>query len=98
MALSRYSFVSNVRNGEAQGRSKASFRIFRAAQIGAIATTEYVIEEGERLDQIAGVKYGDGSLWWIIAAASGIGWCVQVPPGTLLTIPVNATEAMQVLI
>jgi len=45
--------------------------------------------EAERLDVIAGRVYGDGRLWWIIAAASGIGWWLQVPAGTRLVIPTS---------
>ena len=45
------------------------------------------MQEGERLDTIAGKIYGDSNYWWVIAAASGIGWPLQVPPGTLLRIP-----------
>jgi len=40
-----------------------------------------------RLDQLAGQIYGNGSYWWAIAAASDIGWGLQVPPGTRLLIP-----------
>lgn len=48
---------------------------------------EFALQESDRLDIIAGRKYGDGRMWWIIAAASGIGWALQVPPGTLIRIP-----------
>jgi nucleoid-associated protein YgaU len=41
----------------------------------------------ERLDTIAGVAYGDGRYWWVLAAASNIGWGLQVPPGTIIRIP-----------
>ena len=36
---------------------------------------------------IAAQELGDGRNWWMIAAASKIGWAPQVPPGTLLRIP-----------
>jgi hypothetical protein len=48
---------------------------------------EFSLKESERLDIIAGQRYGDGRLWWLIAAASNIGWGLQVPPGTLIRIP-----------
>lgn len=50
-------------------------------------TEEFALHESERLDIIAGQRYGDGRLWWIIAAASNIGWGLQVPPGTLIRVP-----------
>ena len=54
---------------------------------GNIRFTEITLDEGERLDVLAGVHYSDSSLAWVIAAASGIGWMPQVPPGTLIKIP-----------
>jgi hypothetical protein len=46
-----------------------------------------MLKESERLDQIAYKHLGDASLWWVLAATSGIGWCLQLPPGTLVNIP-----------
>ena len=43
--------------------------------------------QGDRLDSISGVVYGDSRYWWVIAAASNIGWGMQVPPGTIIKIP-----------
>ena len=59
-----------------------------------ISITVVVLEEGQRLDQIAGVFYGDSSYWWAIAAASGIGWALQVPPGTVLRVPKNIGDVL----
>lgn len=50
--------------------------------------TRTFLQERERLDTLAGKYYGDGSLWWVIAASSGIGWGLQSPPGTLIVIPI----------
>jgi len=36
---------------------------------------------------LAGIEYGNSTYWWIIAAASHIGWSLQVPEGTLIRIP-----------
>jgi hypothetical protein len=33
------------------------------------------------------VYYGNGRYAWIIAAASDIGWMLQVPPGTYIRVP-----------
>ena len=48
---------------------------------------ESILKENERLDIIAGKEYGDSTLYWIISAASSIGWGLQCPPGTLIIIP-----------
>ena len=98
MAFTRYSFSIPIRNGEAISPGKTNTVIYNAVQSGVIQTTYRILEEGERLDQIAGVVYGDAKLWWMIAAASGIGWALQVPPGTRLRIPTNPSEVFGVLI
>ena len=54
---------------------------------GNIRTTEIVATESHRLDIMAGEHYGDGRLFWVIAAASGVGHSLQVPPGTRILIP-----------
>ena len=46
------------------------------------------------MDIIAHSEYGDGRLWWVIAAASGIGWGLQVPPGTIIKMPSNVGVAL----
>lgn len=61
--------------------------IRKGVERGTIITEEYISKEGDRLDHLAGKFYGNGTLWWIIAAASGIGWGLQVPPGTIIKIP-----------
>jgi hypothetical protein len=54
---------------------------------GNIQFKEDVLQGAERLDVIAGRYYGDSSLGWLIAAASNIGWMLQVPAGTRIIIP-----------
>ncbi len=63
-----------------------------AASSGALSVRNDYLREGERLDTLAGVEYGDSRLWWVIAGASGIGWNLQVPPGTHLLIPTNLMQ------
>lgn len=60
---------------------------------GNIRVKNSVLREGERLDIIAGKEYGDATLFWVIAAASFTGFITQIPPGTLLKIPVLADVA-----
>ena len=60
----------------------------------AIAVTEIAnrVDKGvDIVDAVDDVRriYGSGNMWWVIAAASGIGWGTQVPPGTLLRIPTD---------
>jgi len=48
----------------------------------------------ERLDTLANQFYNDASLWWVIAAANGIGkGTIRVPIGMILRIP-NVTDVM----
>ena len=88
-AISRYSYLPRIAAGQAIGTTYASTIIRAAMNTGTIEYSPYELKEGQRLDHIAGEAYGDGTLWWIIAAASGIGWGLQCPPGTLLKIPSN---------
>ena len=47
---------------------------------------QIVATGADRLDTLAGTIYGDARYWWVLAAASDIGWCLQIPPGTLINI------------
>lgn len=97
MALRRYAKAPLLRSGQHFGTSEA-YRIIRERVVsGEIKTDVHVLQQGERLDIIAGQRYGDGRLWWVIAAASGIGWGLQVPPGTRLDIPVDLQLVSQVV-
>lgn len=78
-----------LRGGSHYGTSQASRIIHEAVSRGDIKVDIYVMQEGDRLDTLAGRFYGDGRLWWILAAASGIGWGLQVPPGTRLSVPTD---------
>jgi len=83
----RYTRAPVLTFGKKFGTSKAILAIRNNIKNGNIRTKAYIISEGERLDILAGTEYGDGTLWWIIAAASNIGFAAQVPPGTILRIP-----------
>ena len=101
MALSRYSFAAKKTNSEGKevvGISQANHQIFNAVESGIISYSIHVLEEGERLDYLAGINYGDSGLWWVLAAASGIGYALQVPPGTMIRIPSSITEVFGVLV
>ena len=87
MSTSRYTYLKKIDGGRAYGTNTVSANIRAAIKAGVISYTTVLLSDSERLDTIAGSTYGDSSLWWIIAAASGIGWGLQVPAGTVLTIP-----------
>lgn len=95
--IGRYTFSRRLEDGKAIGPSQASVILRRGVLNGGLAATKRVLEEGERLDTIAHEVYGSGTFWWIIAGASGIGWALQVPPGTLLIVPNNIGEALTLL-
>jgi hypothetical protein len=92
MALRRYVRSPVIRGGRQLGTSLVPSIIWRAVRSGEVETKRHVMQGEERLDIIAGELYGDASLWWIIAAASGIGWGMQCPPGTVLDIPTKIEQ------
>ena len=81
----RDSIIGNVKYGTTDAIDRVRF----ASANGSIRTRTMVMTYPNRLDTIAGALLGDSSLWWVIAALSGIGWGLQVPAGTRLTVPVN---------
>ena len=87
MTLRRYNRTRTFGLNFRYGTSFAIPAIRENIQNGNIRVTELVLQERERLDILAGQNYGDGRLWWIIAAASDIGWGMQPPPGTRILIP-----------
>ena len=89
MATSRYAFTPLIRAGKQYATSMTSVKIRRAIEAGTLEYNVHVTSEGQRLDGLAGRFYGDGSLWWVLAAASGIGWGLQVPADTMIFVPSN---------
>jgi hypothetical protein len=87
MAFSRYGRTSVLNYGAQFGTGRAREAIQAAIASGAIQTKSFVLRGAERLDTMAGVIYNDGRYWWILAAASNIGWGMQVPPGTIIQVP-----------
>jgi hypothetical protein len=88
MTISRYSRTAVFGLGQRYATSTYIPVIRTNIANGNIRYEEAVLDEAERLDALAGELYGDGRLWWILAAASDIGWSPQVPSGTRLRIPV----------
>jgi len=85
--LGRYENSEIFAFGQSYGTSYISRQIFDGINNGAIKYSENYLQQGERLDVLAGQVYGDGRLYWIICAASGIGFAAQVPPGTIIKTP-----------
>lgn len=87
MAFSRYTRSPVLNFGAQLGTSRAKDVIYNAVKSGQLQTREVILRGVERLDTLAGEIYGDGRYYWVLAAASGIGWCLQVPPGTVIRVP-----------
>ena len=93
--MRRYSRDQRISGGLLQ-TAKAVSVLRRARDFGLIQFETIVIQESQRLDHIAYDKLGNPHDWWVIAALSDIGWGLQVPPGTILKIPIdrNAIAAL----
>jgi len=87
MPVSRYERAPIFGLGYRYGTSYAIPAIRENIKNGNIKFDEITLTENTRLDILAGQVYGDGRLYWVLAAASNCGWTLQVPPGTLIRIP-----------
>lgn len=68
--------------------SESANRIRTAIEVGEVKIEKVLLlTQADRLDHLAGAIYGDARYWWIIAAASEIGWALQAPPGTVIRVP-----------
>jgi len=92
--MRRYTTV--IAAGLQYGTSKVHVYIRDIVKNNLVTYRTEVIKGHERLDTLAGKYYDDGSLWWVIAAASNIGWGLQVPPNTIINIP-DLAELSQLL-
>tara|TARA_B100000214_G_C23397970_1_gene370294 strand:- start:21 stop:320 length:300 start_codon:yes stop_codon:yes gene_type:complete len=94
MGVGRYTFAAAIDGGRGKSNPRISSKINLGVVTGAIPVTTRKIGLNERLDAISLDAYGSASYWWVIAAASGIGWGMQVPPGTIIRIPVNLGQIL----
>ena len=96
MAISRYSRSIVLNGGKQLGTGRTQEVIRNAIKFSTLGYREIFIRGHERLDTIAGEVYGDAQYWWILAAASNIGWGLQVPPGTVIRIP-DLRQALEIV-
>lgn len=87
MAFSRYARTPRLNLGAQFGTTTAISSIRAAVKDGSLPTKTILVRGAERLDTMAGVIYGDSRYWWVLAAASDIGWGMQVPAGTVIKVP-----------
>ena len=86
--------ISRFKNIDGYNVSISSF-IRKAAINNSIDCDIIETKDNKRLDHYANEYYGDGSNWWVIAAASGIGWWLQVPNGIVLRIPKTKESVLE---
>ena len=94
MAFGRYENNPKIDAGKQFGTQAHMRIIYIKCNNGTLPTSVRYAKAGERLDTIAGRVYGDSRYWWVISAASGIGWGLQVPPGTIIKMPSNVGVAL----
>jgi hypothetical protein len=87
MAISRYKNSPRIALGTQHGTSSVVSLIRLGIKRGTIPIVRQVVVTGnDRLDTLAGSIYGDGRYWWVLAAASDVGWGLQVPPDTVINV------------
>ena len=97
MTMQRYENDSPIQGGKIRKTATAVMNIRQAIDAGSIGLKTAVLKQAQRLDVIAGQEYGDGRLWWVIAAASDVGWAMQCPAGTRVVIPTDLSEVASVM-
>jgi hypothetical protein len=96
MAFRRYGSTSII-GGRGYGIADYVRALYRAIEQNTIDYEVHVMKSTDRLDNLAALYYGSGDLWWVIAAASGIGWGLQVPPTTVIRIPKDLQQVLALL-
>jgi len=95
--MRRYNRTGLINGGTSYATPQAVANIRAAVASGGIPTRLYVCAGAQRLDTIAMKELGSSALWWVIAATSGIGWALQVPPGTRLLLPAKLSDIMGII-
>jgi len=90
--ISRYTNNSRIGLGRQLGTPENTLKLRTGIKNGSIPIIKTLIATGtDRLDSLAGTIYGDAKYWWVLAASSGIGWGLQISPGTIINI-VNLSD------
>ncbi len=93
--MSRYS-TTNIMKDQ-NGKRRRSTTIFPTIP-ATVIDTFIITTTADRLDKLANAFYGDVSLWWVIAAANGLGkGTLVVPVNTKLRIPAKTEFLDQVI-
>ena len=87
MPVSRYGKDKVILRGNTLATPEAVNKIRAAIASSELRFQTITLQGLGRLDELAGQYYGDGRYWWVIAAASDIGWGMQVPAGIRILIP-----------
>ncbi len=90
--MNRYRSDNRVRGGNALGTNQSVTRIKLAVRQNRIRVRTHILKENERMDSVAHRFLGNAKFWWVIAACSNIGWNMQVPAGTKLSIPLSLDD------
>ncbi len=72
--------------------SELCSRIYKDCKNGILEHDMLVYTKNDRLDKLSQKYYNNGLDWWIIAAASGLGWWMQINEGTQIIIPTNINQ------
>ena len=94
--ISRYSYTPII-EGKSLTNSDCVRIIQDGIKLGEIDVDVFSLAGEQRLDVLSGQFYGTSEFWWVIAASSGIGWGLQVPPGTLLRVPKDISRVLALL-
>jgi len=96
MTIQRYDTTSII-GGRSYGVADYIRAIHLAIAQNRLDYDTYVMKSSDRLDNLAAIHYGANDLWWVIAAASGIGWALQVPATTFIRIPTSLNQVIALL-
>jgi nucleoid-associated protein YgaU len=105
MASSRYSITRVIKDPsqfEPQHYATYDFpESIQGIQVEDLLTgqtfTQYVWQQGDRLDKLSQRFLGDDDYWWMIALVNGINFGLGITPGTVLRIPSDVDAVLALL-